>query len=70
MAGMILEQLDSPDYRDALLFENGFVAGLRAYARGKGEPTGRLDNELLRRLADEQGRQTLKVIGRLMGGRP
>lgn len=44
---------------------HGFVAGLTAYAKSKGDPTLKRDNELLRQLADKDGWETIEAYERM-----
>lgn len=41
-------------------YHNGFIAGLTAYAREKGDSCLKSDNALLKRLMDEQGWKTIE----------
>ena len=52
-------------HEEAVQFNEGFLAGLTAYAREKGESTLTKENELLRRLANEQGWKTIETFERI-----
>lgn len=43
---------------EAKWFHDGFISGLTVYAREKGDSTLKRQNDLLRRLMDEQGQKT------------
>lgn len=50
---------------EASCYHQGFIGGLTAYAREKGDSTLKSANELLRRMMDEQGWKTVETLERL-----
>ena len=50
---------------EARCFDQGYKSGLTAYAREKGDSTLKIDNELLRRLMDDQNWKTIETFERL-----
>lgn len=51
---------------EANCYHQGFIGGLTAYAREKGDSTLKSKNELLRRMMDDQGWKTVETLERLM----
>ncbi len=54
-------------HEEAQMFHQGFISGLTVYARERGDSTLRRENELLRRLMDEQGWKTIESYEKIAG---
>lgn len=52
---------------EAKQFHDGYLAGLTAYAAAVGASCLKSENEILRRLMDEQGWKTVETFERLTG---
>lgn len=50
---------------EASCYHQGFIGGLTAYAREKGDSTLKSKNELLSRMMDEQGWKTIETLEKL-----
>ena len=52
-------------HEEAKWFHEGYLCGLTVYARESGHSTLKSENELLRKLMDEQGRQTIEAFEKI-----
>lgn len=69
-SAVAVESKGPQTHDEAHWYHQGFIGGLTVYARERGESCLKSENELLRRLMDEQGFATVELYEKLQAERP